>query len=72
MNEKAKQLGLKKTKFCNPHGLPHSESKSTVEDIAKLCSICLKIDLFLHIVNTKKYRITVNNTKLDRKYEKIW
>ena len=36
MNNQAKQLNLKLTKFGNPHGLPHSQSGSTPEEIATL------------------------------------
>lgn len=43
MNTVAKQCGLKSSKFCNPHGLPHPQSASNAEDLATLMSECLKI-----------------------------
>ena len=36
MNSTAKQLQLINTRFGNPHGLPHTESRSTAIDVAKL------------------------------------
>ena len=42
MNNLAKELGLIYTKFANPHGLPHSDAKSTCVEVARLCAVCLK------------------------------
>ena len=39
MNSCAKEMGLKRTKFANPHGLPNSKSRSTAADICKLAFI---------------------------------
>ncbi len=33
MNEKARELGMINTNFCNPHGLHHPEHYSTVHDV---------------------------------------
>jgi len=50
MNKNAIILGLKNTKFANPHGLPNNLSKSTANDVAKLCCICMKLENFRYIV----------------------
>lgn len=42
MNKNAIALGMKNTNFCNPHGLPHQEAKSTASDMAKLCCVCME------------------------------
>jgi D-alanyl-D-alanine carboxypeptidase len=36
MNETAKRLGMTRTKFVNPHGLPAPEQSSSARDLAKL------------------------------------
>ena len=43
MNKKAKELGMSRTNFVNPHGLPNSRQISTAADMAKL-SIALRRD----------------------------
>ena len=42
MTAKAKSLGMMRTTFKNPHGLPHPEQKSSARDMAKLASNILK------------------------------
>ncbi len=42
MNEKARELGMLKTVFKNPHGLPHPEQTTTARDMAKLASSVLR------------------------------
>lgn len=56
MNRRARLLGLKNSKFANSHGLPNQEARSTAADIAKLCCVCMKIQLFKTIVSCKKYK----------------
>ncbi|MBO4648586.1 MAG: D-alanyl-D-alanine carboxypeptidase [Lentisphaeria bacterium] len=45
MNQRARELGLKRTRFYNPHGLPGSSSAednvSSPEDMARLAEYCL-------------------------------
>lgn len=36
MNAMSKKCGMKASKFCNPHGLPHPQSCSNAEDLACL------------------------------------
>ena len=54
------------TVFGNPHGLPHRQSQTTCEDMAKLCSICLRIPKFREVVRTKLYKYQVFNDKTKR------
>ncbi len=56
MNKHSKQLQLNETKFSNPHGLPNPQSRSTAQDIAKICAICLKSKFFNEVVSTKTYK----------------
>jgi D-alanyl-D-alanine carboxypeptidase (penicillin-binding protein 5/6) len=56
MNRKAKSLNMFNSFFANPHGLSQTNNLSTAEDMAKLCSHCLKDDLFRRVVNTKVYK----------------
>lgn len=62
MNRISKELGLKDTRFGNPHGLPHTESRSTAYDVAQLTSICMNNVLFRQIVNTKEYKQTIRTS----------
>jgi D-alanyl-D-alanine carboxypeptidase len=55
MNIVAKKCGMKSSKFCNPHGLPNSQSYSNAEDLASLMCECLRIELFKTVIKTKKY-----------------
>ncbi|HUG37267.1 MAG TPA: serine hydrolase, partial [Candidatus Limnocylindrales bacterium] len=36
MNAKAHALGLRATRFANPHGLPHPQQRTTAHDMARL------------------------------------
>lgn len=56
MNRKAKNLCMFNSFFANPHGLSQTNNLSTAEDMAKLCSHCLRDELFRKVVNTKVYR----------------
>lgn len=55
MNKIAKEIGLKRTTFFNPHGLNDPRNKSSVIDLGLLTATALKWDLFKKIVKTKKY-----------------
>lgn len=53
MTKTARQLGLKDTRYGNPHGLPHPDGKSTAYDQCILASICIKVPLFNEIIKTQ-------------------
>lgn len=59
MNDEARKLGLKDTRYGNPHGLPHKMAETTCEDMARLCSICLKLPLFVKIIGTSFYETKI-------------
>ena len=54
MNEKAKELGCKKTHFSNPHGLTAKWHYSTARDMAKIAVYCMKNKDFRNLVNHRK------------------
>lgn len=54
MNEKAKELNLKNTRFADPAGLQDDGSYMTVVDLARLCAEAMKNQAFARIVSTKE------------------
>ena len=54
MNEKAKELGCRKTHFSNPHGLTAKWHYSTARDMAKIAAYCMKNPDFRNLVNNRK------------------
>lgn len=46
MNGTCQSLGMKSSYFGNPHGLPHTKSGSTAEDVAIIISEGLKLPFF--------------------------
>jgi len=62
MNEKAKELGCKKTNFENPSGLPSDRHFSTAYDMAIIMAYAMKNDLFMEIVSQKEYQIKTEST----------
>lgn len=62
MNVRAVLLGLKDTRFGNPHGLPNKNTKSTAYDLCLLIIISLAIPLYSKIVSTKHFRATITTT----------
>ncbi len=61
LNEMIKDLGCKNTHFCNPHGLFHSDHKTTAYDMAVIAREALKYPLFREIVRMPSY----NRSKLN-------
>lgn len=69
MNEKAKELGMSKTVFSNPHGLDdHEEHYSTAYDMALLTRYAMKNETYREISGTKTYRSAQEGEDWDR----IW
>lgn len=61
MNSKAKKIGMKNTKFCNPHGLDEEcENISTSNDMALLSSYAINNEIYKKIVGTKSYTVSTN------------
>ncbi len=55
MNEKAQELGLKNTRFENPHGLFAENHYTTAYELAQLARYAMQNETFEEIVNTPKY-----------------
>ncbi|OIJ10694.1 D-alanyl-D-alanine carboxypeptidase [Anaerobacillus alkalilacustris] len=69
MNEKAKEIGMQKTVFNNPHGLDdHEEHYSTSYDMALLSRYAMNNETFRKISGTKSYRAPQEGEDWDR----IW
>lgn len=65
MNDKAKELDLKNTKFDNAIGMDSQNNYSTAKDLATLLNYALKNETFKTIYTTKKY--TIKSTNLTMK-----
>lgn len=55
MNEKAAELGMENTHFCNTVGLQDSNHYSTAYDMALLLEKCMENEVLKNILMTKKY-----------------
>lgn len=61
MNQKADELGMKNTHFCNTTGLHEDDHYSTVEDISILLSYALKNDVFREVFTSSRHSIPPSN-----------
>ena len=57
MNQRARQLGMKDTNFCNPHGLEESGHYTSAYDLALVGREAMKYEVFRKVVSTKTYNI---------------
>lgn len=60
MNKMAEEIGLKNTKFRNPHGMSLRPNFSTAKDVCIMASHALMDKLFSDVVNTKEYTCKVS------------
>lgn len=61
MNDKALELGMKRTTFYNASGLPTpSGNYSSVYDMALLTRYAMQSDIYREIVGTKVYKVTTD------------
>ena len=58
MNRTAQELGLKNTRFQNPHGLPAEEHYASAADLARITAVAMEDPLFAKIVATPKATIS--------------
>lgn len=65
MNQKARQIGLKNTKFANAVGKDDENNYSTARDVAKLLQYALKNKTFQKIFTTNQY-VASNGLKLEK------
>lgn len=68
MNEKAKALGCKSSKFMNPHGLPDEKHYVTAKDMAIIARAAYENETFRSICGTKRYTIPPTNKHSDPTY----
>lgn len=67
MNQKAEEIGMKHTRFRNPHGLDtHEDHYSTAYDMALLTKYAMNNDTFKDVSSTKVYRSEQSGEKWDR------
>lgn len=57
MNDKAKAIGCKRSRFANPNGLPNPNHYSTASDMARIAVYCMKNQTFREIVGTRRTSI---------------
>ena len=57
MNEKAKQIGMKNTKFVTPSGLDSGNHHSTAYDMAILGAFAMENELFANIASKKNLKV---------------
>lgn len=73
MNQRAADLGMKRSHFQNPNGLNHEDHYSTATDMARLAVACMKNETVAKIVSTKSIsmegRSFTNHNKLLWQYE---
>ncbi len=79
MNQKATELGLSNTHFCNPNGLHDEAHFTTARELALLTAHALKNENFAKIVSTRRHtapqngtdatRLFLNHNRLLRSYE---
>lgn len=68
MNKTAASLGLKSTKFSNPHGLSDKANRSTANDLGRIAYTALKNQSIEKIVSTERYEglVTKKNGEVRR------
>lgn len=71
MNEQAQQMGMKNTRFANPHGLPSPDNYSTARDLSILASHEIKdFPEFYKIDSIKEF--TYNKIKQQNRNRLLW
>ena len=59
MNQKAKSLGMAKTRYANSHGLANPNNRSTAYDIALLSHYAMQNSIFKEIVSCRVFESTI-------------
>ena len=70
MNNLARKIKMKPSKYMNPHGLPNNQSATSPEEVSLHITECLKIPLFKTVIATKKYNCWVEHAGV--KHEVLW
>ena len=61
MNQRAAELGMTETHFCNSTGLPDPDHVSTVRDMACLLEAALQNETFRKVFTTERYTVSSTN-----------
>jgi D-alanyl-D-alanine carboxypeptidase (penicillin-binding protein 5/6) len=61
MNRKAAELGMKSTRFNNPHGLPSEGHQTTARDLARLAFVAFQLPEFKNVVGTPRHGYTLDS-----------
>ena len=71
MNRTALSLGLKNTRFANPHGLPHAENYATARDLSTLANrLIIDFPELYNIYSTKSF--TYNKITQPNRNRLLW
>ena len=71
MNRTAQSLGLKNTRFANPHGLPHAENYATARDLSTLANrLIIDFPELYKIYSTKSF--TYNKITQPNRNRLLW
>ncbi|MEN3274812.1 MAG: hypothetical protein V7631_602 [Massilia sp.] len=71
MNREAQRMGLKNTKFANPHGLPSPDNYSTANDLARLAANVIRdFPEFYKIDSVKQF--TYNKITQQNRNRLLW
>ena len=71
MNRTAMSLGLKNTRFANPHGLPHAENYATARDLSTLANrLIIDFPELYKIYSTKSF--TYNKITQPNRNRLLW
>jgi D-alanyl-D-alanine carboxypeptidase len=71
MNALAREMGLSRTLFDNPHGLSNPNNRSCASDLGRLASICMRNSHFREIVRAKSYICYVFQPNEPNIYRKV-
>ena len=71
MNREAQRLGLKSTRFANPHGLPDANNYSTAADLANLASHVIRDFPELYKIDSIK-QFTYNKITQQNRNRLLW
>lgn len=72
MNEKARELGCKNTKFVTTYGLPAKGHYTSARDLALMMREALKYPMFQKLTSIKYYKLRGGKTALDNTNKLLW
>jgi len=71
MNREAQRMGMKNTRFGNPHGLPSAENYSTAQDLSLLAAHIIADYPGFYKIDSTKY-FTYNKIKQPNRNRLLW